>query len=424
MKKLLSVLLILLLCLPYSNALAEQGDVIYSYTLKYNGKDYKLKNDVLKDSYYGRVFFPLLEILQIVDPETKQTMKIEQEPNPAAPNNSYIDASYYISFKEQIFKFVGRDSSIEVYDKTGTVRQSKEISIQTTKIEDAENPMLYVPKEFFEQALGTNTYVSIESSNSEKLKLVIQSSDYKADIQENNMVIIMKVNDPWMYVNEDVKRIDNVAYSTPVVKNGATLLPISNIIKELGGNVAWDGADQRVTITLNDHEVKLWLNKATAIVDGEEKSISVSPTIIAGRTMVPLRFVSDNLGVKLVWDKENQIIALYNGDFQFIPAFYDGYFKTDSKNSEVKAEENKSSQVKSTNPIDKNGNKIQLGDRVICGFFYGEVQQVNGGRILVYWDGKDNLWVQDKDVDYVAMLAGINYKDSSWIDASRLTIEK
>lgn len=283
--------------------------------------------------------------------------------------------------------------------------------------------MLYVPKEFLEQALGTNTYVSIESTNSEKLKLVIQSSDYKADIQENNMVIIMKVNDPWMYVNEDVKRIDNIAYSTPVVKNGATLLPISNIIKELGGNVAWDGADQRVTVTLNDHEVKLWLNKATAIVDGKEKSISVSPTIIAGRTMVPLRFVSDNLGVKLVWDKENQIIALYNGDFQFIPVFYDGYFVTDSKNNEVRAEENKSSQVKSTSPIDKNGNKIQVGDRVICGFFYGKVQQVDGGRILVYWDGKDNLWVQDKDVDYVAMLAGINYKGSSWMDASRLVIE-
>lgn len=133
MKKILSFLVILLVCLPYSSVFAEQGDVVYSYTVKYNGKDYKLKNDVLKDSYYGRLFFPLLEVLQIIDSETKQTMKMEQEPNPAAPNNSYIDASYYLSFKEQIFKFVGRDSSIEVYDKTGTVRQSKEIQNRRQK---------------------------------------------------------------------------------------------------------------------------------------------------------------------------------------------------------------------------------------------------------------------------------------------------
>lgn len=52
----------------------------------------------------------------------------------------------------------------------------------------------------------------------------------------------------------------------------------------------------------------MWIGQNTALVNGVEKQIdadnsSVAPLIIPpGRTMLPLRFISENLGCQVEWD--------------------------------------------------------------------------------------------------------------------------
>ncbi len=40
------------------------------------------------------------------------------------------------------------------------------------------------------------------------------------------------------------------------------------------------------------------------------KEMDVAPAIINGRTMVPVRFVSEELGFNVSWDGENQIVTV------------------------------------------------------------------------------------------------------------------
>jgi hypothetical protein len=116
-------------------------------------------------------------------------------------------------------------------------------------------------------------------------------------------------------VNGSTRPLD----SPPIIKNGRTLLPIRPIVEALGGTVGWDGAEKKVTISLGSTTIELWIGKNTARVNGVSKSIDstnskVVPEIINGRTMLPLRFVTENLGCQLQWNPNTQTITItYQG---------------------------------------------------------------------------------------------------------------
>ncbi|WP_018962784.1 stalk domain-containing protein [Coprothermobacter platensis] len=103
----------------------------------------------------------------------------------------------------------------------------------------------------------------------------------------------------------------------PIIKSGRTLLPISDVVKALGGTITWDSAKQKVTITLKKGEsintIELWIGSRYAYVNGKRKLIDESkadvvPIIANGRTLLPLRFIVDNLSATIAWDNAAKII--------------------------------------------------------------------------------------------------------------------
>jgi hypothetical protein len=46
------------------------------------------------------------------------------------------------------------------------------------------------------------------------------------------------------------------------------------------------------------------------MVNDEQVSLAVAPMIVNGRTLVPVRFVSENLGSKVDWDGKLQRITI------------------------------------------------------------------------------------------------------------------
>jgi len=108
--------------------------------------------------------------------------------------------------------------------------------------------------------------------------------------------------------------------SPPIIKNGRTLLPIRTVVEALGGKVGWDAAAKKVTVTLGSTTIELWIGKNTAKVNGMSKLIDstnskVVPEIINERTMLPLRFVTENLGATVLWNGDTQMITItYQGE--------------------------------------------------------------------------------------------------------------
>ncbi|MGB9844104.1 MAG: copper amine oxidase N-terminal domain-containing protein, partial [Caldisericia bacterium] len=88
---------------------------------------------------------------------------------------------------------------------------------------------------------------------------------------------------------------------------GRTLLPIRWVAEPLGAEVGWDGVEKKVTVSLKENLIELWIGKNIARVNGIDTPIDpnnpkVVPMIISGRTMLPVRFVAENLGCKVDWD--------------------------------------------------------------------------------------------------------------------------
>ncbi len=132
-------------------------------------------------------------------------------------------------------------------------------------------------------------------------------------IQEGTLTIILQINNPYMTVNGVKKEIDPGRGTVPVIVKGRTLVPIRAIIEEMDGIIEWDGNERKVTISLKETKIELWIDKKSARVNGTLKELDVPPQIINGRTMLPLRFVTEELGCTVEWDGNTKTITItYN----------------------------------------------------------------------------------------------------------------
>lgn len=103
--------------------------------------------------------------------------------------------------------------------------------------------------------------------------------------------------------------------AAPIIAEGRTLLPLRYVAEPLSGTVAWDPAQQRVDLLWRGHRLSLWVGRPEAEVDGapvliDPENQQVTPVIVGGRTLVPLRFVAGALGARVAWDPDTRRVRL------------------------------------------------------------------------------------------------------------------
>jgi hypothetical protein len=114
------------------------------------------------------------------------------------------------------------------------------------------------------------------------------------------------------YVNDQLQMMD----AAPIIENGRTLLPIRYVATPLGATVDWDPVQDMITVILDSKTIQLWINQNTANVNGATVMIDpgnpdVTPIVVPpGRTMLPLRFVSEQLGCQVDWDPAQQMVTV------------------------------------------------------------------------------------------------------------------
>jgi spore germination protein YaaH len=100
----------------------------------------------------------------------------------------------------------------------------------------------------------------------------------------------------------------------PTIVNGRTLIPVRAIFETLGAKVEWDNETFTVTGTKGDISINLQINNTNALVNDKIIKLDVPATVINGRTLVPARFVADSFGAEVDWDSKTStvIITTYN----------------------------------------------------------------------------------------------------------------
>ena len=102
----------------------------------------------------------------------------------------------------------------------------------------------------------------------------------------------------------------------PRIVKDTTMVPARIVAETLGANVDWNPSKRAVTIRHQSATLELVVNRAQAVVDGKSVPLDVAPFIEKGRALLPLRFIAENLGVLVRWDKPTRSINLWTSDPQ------------------------------------------------------------------------------------------------------------
>lgn len=98
--------------------------------------------------------------------------------------------------------------------------------------------------------------------------------------------------------------------TSPIIKNDTTLVGFRAVCEALGANVEWDGENEVVTAEKDGTRIVLKIGSTTAEVNGEEKALLLAPEIINDSTMIPVRFLSEQLGMNVDWNDAAQLITI------------------------------------------------------------------------------------------------------------------
>lgn len=96
----------------------------------------------------------------------------------------------------------------------------------------------------------------------------------------------------------------------PTIVDGRTLVPLRAIFEALGADVEWDGETRTATGTRGKTVVSVQIDNRTAYINGEPKELDVPAQIINDRTMVPARFISEAMGCTVTWDPDTRTAAV------------------------------------------------------------------------------------------------------------------
>jgi len=99
----------------------------------------------------------------------------------------------------------------------------------------------------------------------------------------------------------------------PVSINGRVFVPLRGVFERMGAFVEWNPSTQTVTATRQSSTVKLQIGSNNAWVDGSTTMMDAPARLMSGRTMVPLRFLSEALGASVNWYAQTQTVAINTG---------------------------------------------------------------------------------------------------------------
>lgn len=119
----------------------------------------------------------------------------------------------------------------------------------------------------------------------------------------------------------------------PVMENNRVLVPFRVIAEALGASVNWNNSTQTVTMTKGGTTARLSINNATAYKNNQPVNLDVPARLRNGRTLVPIRFVSEALGANVEWQQANNRVVITTAPSTPPPASLSGSLKLSGSTS-------------------------------------------------------------------------------------------
>lgn len=170
------------------------------------------------------------------------------------------------------------------------------------------------------------------------LCFLIVSSTFTYVHAEGNAVSIIESPDVKIVIEGKAKTYQDV---TLIIDN-RTFLPLRAILTDLGvqnddGHIIWNSTERSITVIKDSIKIYLKIDSSTAYVNDSPVTLDAAPVIYPGnnRTYIPVRFIAQSLGRKVVWDGDSKSVLIRD------PAEFDKMKATIDKINAAENEVNK-----------------------------------------------------------------------------------
>jgi len=96
----------------------------------------------------------------------------------------------------------------------------------------------------------------------------------------------------------------------PVIESGRTLVPFRVILEEMGVSVHWNGEEESLTCIDGDKIVYLTIGQKEMFVNDEKVVLDVPAKILNGRTLVPIRAITECFDANVMWDENSKTVEI------------------------------------------------------------------------------------------------------------------
>ncbi len=137
----------------------------------------------------------------------------------------------------------------------------------------------------------------------------VKKVDESAKERLKNAVVLFVGSTQAMVNNEEVQLDAGSAEVKPIIKNERTLVPVRFIAESLGAKVVWNEKSSTVNVSLGGKNVELVIGSTSMKVGGKKVALDAPAEVIGNRTFIPLRKLTEALGKKVFYDRGLIVIS-------------------------------------------------------------------------------------------------------------------
>lgn len=119
---------------------------------------------------------------------------------------------------------------------------------------------------------------------------------------------------------------------SPIIQNERTMVPLRVISENLGVKVSWNQNTKEVTLEKDNLNAKFKIGSKSYKVNNKKANTDVAPIVYQDRTLVPIRVIAETLGREVNWDNGTRTVVIND-------ASIGNFQKSPEKNSQNTFEE-------------------------------------------------------------------------------------
>ena len=96
----------------------------------------------------------------------------------------------------------------------------------------------------------------------------------------------------------------------PTIIDGRTMVPVRDIFEACGAKVNWDANTKTITGEKGNTTVVMQIDSNMLFINEKVTEMDATPVIIDGRTLAPARYVAESFGGIVDWDAENKVVMI------------------------------------------------------------------------------------------------------------------